>query len=93
MAQYDKISVSDWNTLRNKTGRVLDSGQTYISSGESQYSARYTYGYGLALDTNNVAVSTDTKVRESQWDAMRLDILKARENSAKTGPVLYKVDT
>jgi len=85
VAQYDKISVSDWNTLRNKTGRVLDSGQTYIASGDTQYSARYQYGYGVALDASNVAVNTDTKVRESQWDAMRLDILKARTHQAGSG--------
>ncbi len=85
MAQFDKITVADWTNLRKKTGRVLDSGQTYIQSGETQFATRYQYGYGVALDAANVAVNTDTKIRESQWDAMRLDIIKARTHQAGSG--------
>lgn len=69
-----KITRDSYNVeIRNKVGAVLDSGTTYFPSTTSN---RYQYGYGTAL-TQTTAVGQQ-KIDDTEWDNIRLDLIKAR---------------
>ena len=62
MAKSDLIRVPDYNDIRDVISQVMTN-----SSG--------TYGYGQALNANEVAVGNF--VTKAQWDALRYDIINA----------------
>ena len=69
-----KITRDSFNVdIRNKVGAVLDSGSTYFPSTTAN---RYQYGYGTAL-TQSSAVGQQ-KIDDSEWDNIRLDLIKTR---------------
>lgn len=73
-----KISADSFNLdIRKPLGAVLDNGNTYWVSGDSQYTTRYEFGYGTALQ-QTVAVTKADNIDDPEWDNLRLDLIKAR---------------
>jgi hypothetical protein len=74
-----KITRDSYNVdIRTKVGAVLDDGPTYLSNVADDY----TYGYGIALSlTSNVG---QQKIDDSEWDSIRLDMIKARTHQKGT---------
>jgi hypothetical protein len=71
MAKSDLIRVPDYNDIRDVISQVMTN-----SSG--------TYGYGQALNANEVAVGNF--VTKAQWDALRYDIINALLHQTGTVP-------
>lgn len=69
-----KITRDSFNVdIRNKVGAVLTSGTTFFPDTTAD---RYQYGYGTAL-IQTVAVAQQ-RIDDSEWDNIRLDLIKAR---------------
>jgi hypothetical protein len=63
--QGNKIVATDYNTIQAKINLVLGNGTV-------------DYGYGQPVTSNQVATSTN--VTAAQWNALRTDLLKARQH-------------
>lgn len=75
-----KITRDSFNVdIRNKVGAVLTSGATFLPSATAN---KYQYGYGISL-TQNSAVG-QTRIDDSEWDNIRLDLIKARTHQKGT---------
>ena len=68
-----KIQIADFNTVYNKVNAILGTG-----SGNS--------GYGITLQSSPVSVST--KVRISDWNNLKYDIINAYYHQTGTTPTL-----
>lgn len=75
-----KITRDSFNVdIRNKVGAVLTSGSTFLPSGTANI---YQYGYGISL-TQSSSVGQQ-KIDDSEWDNIRLDLIKARTHQKGT---------
>jgi len=68
MATNEKIYFSEYNTIQTKIATVL--GRTSDAAAE--------FGYGQ--DVLSAPVGNTSKITKAQWDALRTDILKARQH-------------
>ena len=73
-----KISANSFNVdIRKPLGAVLDSGNNYWVSGDTQFATKFQFGYGVPLE-QTVAVTTSDNVDDPEWDRLRLDLIRAR---------------
>lgn len=73
-----KISANSFNVdIRKPLGAVLDSGNTYWVSGDTQFATRFQFGYGVPLE-QTVEVTASDNIDDPEWDRLRLDLIRAR---------------